>query len=212
MSVQVTKFSTHQDYCKTEVYQNWLKGWTPPSSLKIDKWCDSEMDLFSLARTPREYYANKCATRLAFHLIDQLNIDTKKTVDVGCGGNFFKKIYPNIWGVDMNGSAFDEKLTPDWYIDNWGKWSHAFAINSMHFFPQQQIPEQVKKIIGILQPNGTAFITLNRQRIKDFSDDQYNENKLLNDLQDIDKVTRIIWFNEPKEAFMEGNVWLFIKK
>ena len=215
MTIKAEKFSSLEEYCNTTQYQKWLAQWKEPPG--IDQWRDNEDGInrdwgTHYEITPRQHTATRYSTRIPFHLIDSLGIGQENTVDIGCGANWFAKIYPNVFGVDPHGIEKDELLTPDWWVNNWNKWPHAFAINSMHFFTQSQIIPQLEKVVGILKPDGTALVTLNRQRIKDCTDTDYNEKNLLTDLENYNKITRLLWIDYPHCASLDGNIWIYLKK
>ena len=212
---KVTKYASQKDYCATEEYKSWLAKWEPVDK-SIDIWQDTAHDIFSWGNkfTPREYISTRFSSRLIFHLLEQLGVDTvEKKVDIGCGTNWFSKIYPSVWGVDPEyENKRHEKLTPEWWISNWTKWPMAFSINSLHFVDQSQLIRDIEKVGGILSAKGKALITLNRARIKEQTGDGYSENKLLNDLENIQNLDRLIWIETPEDEALDGNVWIFIDK
>lgn len=217
MSITVEKFANQNEYCKTEAYQSWVGNWKPKDK-SIDVWGNTSADIFHNWHktghvTPREYTATRYSSKLIFHLLEQLGLENKiPKVDIGCGCNCFSKCYPFIWGVDPKHPNSHEKLTPQWWEENWGKWPIAYAINSMHFVSQSQITHNIKKMVGILSSNGKAFVSLNRARIKDNSGSEYNEDVLLDNILKVQNITRLIWIEDPHNEPGDGNVWIYLKK
>jgi hypothetical protein len=151
-------------------------------------------------------------TRLVYHLLDSLDMGTLDCVDIGCGHNVFRGHYGGLYGVDPhNKSHRDAQLTPDWYRVNHGKWSHAFSCNAIHFHDQTEVVNQIAKVRDILRPGGTAVIALNRARIQDFTR-HYDPELLYDTLGKTPGLTRMAWIDEPKEASMDGNVWLWLRQ
>jgi hypothetical protein len=210
----------HNQFCTTVSYQHWLKAWQPPSHAAHVRWIDHELEIFTkvprldheleiFTKVPRAAGLTSWTTRMAFYLLDSLEIGDRSCVDVGCGENWFKRSYPSVWGVDpLLPQHRDEELTPEWWIPNWGKWHRAFAINSMHFCTVGDVAQQMGKMRGILAPGGKAIVTLNRQRIKDITPD-YSETLLYDILCPLPGLTRMVWLDQPIDSCIDGNVWLW---
>lgn len=215
MPCQIETHQTQQDYCQTPAYRKWVSNWKPKDNT-IDVWADTEDAIYWNPEgdsTPRERIYQRRSTRLPYHFLEELGIDDKKpTVDIGCGYNMFSRVYPFIWGVDPNHPSAHEKLDQNWWTQNLEQWNTAFAINSMHFVSQSQIPNQLEKMVSILQPYGKAFVALNRGRIKAHTGNDYNALKLQEDIHHMSNVTRIIWIEKPEEEGLDGNVWIWLKK
>jgi len=208
----IKQYSTPEAYCATPDYQQWLSTWHPPHG--VDQWMDSEHNMWHFGtrgQTPREFMMRRRATRLPYHLLDSLHM-TGACVDIGCGHNPFKSSYPGMWGVDPNHEAHrDEQLTPEWWKHNWGKWRHAFTCNAMHYCDQTAILDQLAKVRGILAPGGTAVIALNRARIEDRTTN-YDSTLLRETLSGTPGLTRMVWIDEPGDAGMDGNTWLWLAR
>ena len=217
----IQRHRTYASYCATREYQQWLTNWQAPTHTQVDVWHDSQVEMWDLKRqtwdkdvanqvTPRQHARQRHATRLAHHLLDTLAI-RERCVDIGCGDNWFKQAHPEIWGVDPYCEQDrDEQLTPEWWIHNWGQWPHAFSCNAVHFCDQTEIVQQIAKVRGILRPAGTGLITLNRARIAERTAD-YDPELLCTTLGQTPGLTRMVWFDQPLDANMDGNVWLWLK-
>ena len=200
-------------FCRTTSYQQWLAGWRPPQDSGVEQWLDSEQELRQPLPTPRGYllghHGARRATRLPFYLLDSLEIGSLACVDIGCGDNWFQRFYPTIWGVDPL-YAVDERLTPEWWIPNWGQWPRAFSCSAMHFCDQATIAQNIGKVRGILRPGGRAMVTLNRARIRERTQG-YSAAALRDILESIPGVTRGVWMDTPEDTSMDGNVWLWLE-
>jgi hypothetical protein len=210
----IERYGSYADYCATPAYQQWLAAWSPPRHVAIDRWHDSETEMHDQNGvnpvTPRQHARQRHATRLAYHLLDTMEMGTRDCVDIGCGDNVFKRTYPGLWGVDPHSEGDrDELLTPEWYIPNWGQWAHAFTCNAMHFCDQDAITHNIAKVRGILRPGGTAVIAINRARIEERTPD-YDPQRLLDTLGQTPGMTRMVWMDEPQEASMDGNTWIWL--
>jgi hypothetical protein len=200
----IERYGSHLDYCALPQYQSWLAQWRPPPDIN---WVDSEQE-WPLGVTPRYLWQERHGTRLAYHLLDSLEIGDRRCVDIGCGHN----PHPGLWGVDpANERHRDELWTPEWYVHNWGRWPHAFSCNAIHFCDQDTIALNIAKVRGVLRPGGTAVITLNRARIAERTQD-YDEHGLYEALCQTPGMTRMVWFDQPQEAGLDGNVWIWLRQ
>jgi hypothetical protein len=201
----IERYDSYQAYCATPGYQRWLAQWRPPAG--DIAWADCEDDLYR-HHTPRYLMQERHDTRLAYHLLDSLDRGDQRCVDIGCGHNPHR----DLWGVDPHNERHrDELLTPEWYRDNWGQWPYAFSCNAMHFCDQSEIAHNIAKVRGILRPGGTAMVAINRARIRDLTRD-YDQERLRQDLAQTPGMTRMVWFERPSDASMDGNVWIWLRQ
>ena len=210
----IERYGSYADYCATPAYKQWLAAWSPPRHVAIDRWHDSETEMIDQngvnTVTYRQHIRQRHATRLPYHLLDTLEIGTRDCVDIGCGDNVFKLTYPGLWGVDPHSEGDrDELLTPEWYTHNWGQWPHAFTCNAMHFCDQDEITNNISKVRGILRPGGTAMLALNRARIQDRTR-HYDSQRLFDTMAQTRGMTRMVWMDEPQDAALDGNTWIWI--
>ena len=200
------------EFCATHHYQEWLARWQPPQAAQVDLWVDHEQEwqLLQTTMTPRHQALTRWATRVQFYLLHSLEIGDLPCVDVGCGHNWLRQFHAQIWGVDPHHAQHrDQQLTPEWWIPNWGQWPRAISINALHFCDQWEIPHQMAKVRGLLSPGGRAVVTLNRRRIQELTQD-YQEDRLRDQLSELPGLTRMVWLDEPSDAVMDGNVWLWL--
>ena len=206
--MQMEHYPDHGAFCRTDSYQQWLETWRVPRAA-VDLWVDSEQDIWG-HHTPRHQLTQRWSTRLPFYLLDSLRIGTEACVDIGCGHNWFRQFYPSIRGVDPHNEHHrDEPLTADWYTQNRGRWPRAFSCNSLHFADQRAIAGNILEARGTLAPAGRAMITLNRARIEERTQD-YSAARLREDLLTLPGLTRMVWLDQPRNCYMEGNVWLWL--
>ena len=215
--VRIDEYPSLAHYCAGPEYQKWLTEWQPPSEAKVDVWQDDEGSIRRYFghpehNTPRQYGLTRYATRLAFYHLDTLQINDLPCVDIGCGYNWFKRFYPSIWGVDPDNDSYrDEKLTQEWYRYNWGKWPRLFSFNAIHFDKQQNIARNIALARGLLSSGGRALIGMNQARIKDHSPN-YDPAQLKQTLQQTPGLQRMVWIHKPRDAAMDGNLWLWLDK
>jgi len=196
-------------FCATADYQNWRDTWSPPRNAEVDRWVDSEPQIWS-TMTPRQQLTSRAATRVPFYLLGSLEIGRDRCVDIGCGHMWFRQFYPTLWGVDPHyRSHRDEELTPEWWTQNQGRWHRAISICAMHFCDLTEIPSQIAKVRGLLRPGGRAVVALNRARIQERTQD-YQEDQLRSQLAQVPGLTRMVWLDRPRESGMDGNVWLWL--
>jgi hypothetical protein len=210
--MQVEIYPDLAAFCGRADYQQWLSQWQPPAGVEL--WLDHEQQLVSPGdpMTPRQQELTRRATRLPFHLLESLEIRDLACVDIGCGHNWFRHHHPRMWGVDPDHEQHrDEELTPAWWWQNRHRWPRALAINSLHFCPQQEVTGQVSLVLSLLEPGGRAFVALNRARIEERTP-RYDESPLRQQLSQSAGVTRMVWVDSPRDAFMDGNLWLWLER
>jgi hypothetical protein len=81
----------------------------------------------------------------------------------------------------------------------------------MHFCDQDELPNQIAKVRGILAQGGTAVVTINRQRVAERTS-SYDVDRLYDTLCNTPGLTRMVWIEEPQDAPMDGNVWIWLTK
>ena len=206
--MQVEIYPDLAAFCGRADYQQWLSQWQPPAGVEL--WLDHEQQP-AAAMTPRQKELTRRATRLPFYFLDSLEIGGRACVDIGCGHNWFPQFYPTVWGVDPGHEQHrDAELTPAWWWHNRHRWPRALAINSLHFCPQQEVTGQVSLVLSLLEPGGRAMVALNRTRIQEHTPD-YQAELMRDQLSQTPGLTRMVWVDSPRDAFMDGNVWLWLR-
>lgn len=99
--------------------------------------------------------------------LDEINPD--QILDIGCGSNYFKIFYPNIYGVDLPpwGQNLDEHahFNKSYSEKNKDRWSCAFSINSLHFVSIDKVADRIYQFANVIKPQGRGFITFNLARV-----------------------------------------------
>ena len=206
------RYRTYREFCRTASYQQWSRDWQPPRDGERINWVDSDDELKAEdGYMPRLLLNERHGTRLPYHLLDTLDMGTRDCVDIGCGHNPFREVYPGLRGVDPACKDHRDELMllPHWFRYNRGRWSHAFSCNAIHYCNQDQIHERVAQVRSILRPGGTAVIMINRARIKEQTK-EWDPVRLEQELSRTPGLTRMVWIDRPEEAPMDGNIWLWL--
>lgn len=88
-------------------------------------------------------------------LISKINPNTK-ILDVGCGRNLLKPLFPNLIGVDPVTSQADIKMSIQDYQTT-ERFDVALCLGSIHFGTEAEIKEIIAKIISLLTPNSKIY-------------------------------------------------------
>jgi hypothetical protein len=190
------------DYCATDCYQSWLAGFKPPAEWPVDVWMDSEQSQWQW--TPRRHAQTRWATRLPFHLIDSILPIPSQSVDIGCGEHLFGTAYPGVTGVDLR-FASDDWLDSAWWHQNRDRWGWAWSICALHFVADWAgLAHNIAQLVSVLRPGGRAFVAINRECVA-----RPGTAEVLAGWPSVD---RVIWLDQPHNAPMDGNVWIWISK
>ena len=94
-----------------------------------------------------------------------LEASPESILDIGCGENNFKKIYPNIIGMDADpdnpkSDVFD--YFDDGYVaGHQSMYDAVMTINTIHFSSIDSIKQRLLMISQLLKPGGRAFVSTN---------------------------------------------------
>lgn len=101
-----------------------------------------------------------------FYYIEKIMEHHPITVlDIGCGHNYFQKIYSNI--VGLSPEEFDVEadirvpFDNNFSSNNVEKYSSAMAICSLHFVPITKFSERLLSLSRVIKPGGRGLITFN---------------------------------------------------
>ena len=84
-------------------------------------------------------------------------IDNHETVlDVGCGTNPFKRVIPNLVGIDPAFDQADYKCGIDDFVTN-KKFDVALCLGSINFGDVLDIERQIQKVVDLLEPHGRIY-------------------------------------------------------
>ena len=113
--------------------------------------------------------SNPCKkdTKSGLQLINKIgNYET--VLDVGCGTNPFKRIIPNLIGIDPAFDQADVKCTIEEYTTD-QKFDVALCLGSINFGSVVDIERQIAKVVSLLEPHGRIYWRCN-PRQKDHPD------------------------------------------
>ena len=85
-------------------------------------------------------------------------------VDLGCGLNVFKQVWPNIIGIDADlDSNYDvmDHFDQDFASGHQQYCNALISINAIHFAPINQLSTRLRWCADMLQPGGRAFVSFN---------------------------------------------------
>ena len=119
--------------------------------------------VYELPRVFCEQY--KILDCVPFYYIEKVMQSNPATVvDLGCGLNVFKKIYPNIVGVDSDpNSKFDvfDFFDADFAQGHTHYYNGLISINTIHFSPIDTITQRLLMVKDLVKPGGRAFVSFN---------------------------------------------------
>jgi hypothetical protein len=104
-----------------------------------------------------------------YYLEFLLKKNPKVIVDIGCGENLFKKLIPNIHGIDPtpNNQLADEFdfFDADFSQGHTDAYKSVFSICALHFISLIDFKKRILEFYNIVAPGGRGFITFNVMRM-----------------------------------------------
>lgn len=80
----------------------------------------------------------------------------ESVLDVGCGYNLFKKLIPNLVGIDPMCDFADHRVSlQDFETDQ--KFDVAFCLGSIMYGSQEDVEQQIAKLCSLLKPNARIY-------------------------------------------------------
>jgi hypothetical protein len=125
--------------------------------------------------TPRAVHGDfRSTSRDIFYYISWLyDNNPESVIDFGCGECFWKKWFPNIFGVDITKrpySKMDLVIHPAQFIaNNQNKFNCGMALNSIHFYNLEKVTDNIRKCMTLIKSNGRFLFTINVSMIQDVS-------------------------------------------
>jgi hypothetical protein len=110
----------------------------------------------------REFHFTRYFAMSTFYFIEKvLQTSPDTIVDLGCGGNLFRRLVRNLVGIDpYHPSADVNDFVDDGFIQGHrAQFDAAIAINSLHFRGLDQFRKVLDDFYSMLKPGGTGFIT-----------------------------------------------------
>lgn len=152
-------FQSPQFEAAKDIYDHFIVSYQEMSIIKA-AWHDTVYDAPRLV----------CEQHRVFDILPHyyikwlIDIAPKKIVDIGCGLNVFKKIYPNIVGIDAdpksNCDIFDY-LDADFVAGHLENFDAVISMNTIHFSSIDTVKERLLWIKKMLAPGGRAFVSTN---------------------------------------------------
>lgn len=104
-----------------------------------------------------------------YYLEFLLEKNPKVIVDIGCGENLFKKLIPNIHGIDPTpdnhlADEFDF-FDADFSQGHTDAYESVFSICALHFISLVDFEKRILEFYNIVAPGGRGFITFNVMRM-----------------------------------------------
>jgi hypothetical protein len=120
--------------------------------------------------TPRqEALFSKFFVSSLYYLEFLLEKNPKVIVDIGCGANLFKKLIPNIHGIDPtpNNHLADEFdfFDAEFSQGHTDAYESVFSINALHFISLIEFEKRILEFYNVVKPGGRGFITFNAMRM-----------------------------------------------
>jgi len=135
--------------------------------------------------TSRERYLHQdeiLSSLSSFYFVNYIveNTKTYPIIDVGCGMNLFKNIYPII-GLDPVDTRADIKgiFNIDFVKKYRENFYSAIAINSLHFIPIWKIKNRIKLFSNIIKKDGLGYFTMNSKVLIQNTDKNFISKKKL---------------------------------
>lgn len=102
-------------------------------------------------------------TYSAYATLAKKVLPNQSVLDVGCGGNPFKQLLPNVVGIDPARDEADYKVAiEDFETDQ--RFDVAMCLGSINFGDMEDIAPAVAKVVSLLKPKSTVFWRLNPGR------------------------------------------------
>lgn len=125
--------------------------------------------------TPRQFMGTSTPSKASatiFYYLENItagiSLAGEKIYDLGCGWNWFKNYYPDIWGVgeeDPDSAYYfgdEHDVVDEAYIfEHLNTFKCFIAVNSLHFKSITEISDIVENGLSMLEPGGRALITCN---------------------------------------------------
>ena len=129
----------------------------------------------SMNLTPRQYALSSVFFISSLYYLEfLLEKNPKIIVDIGCGSNLFKKLIPNVHGIDPtpNNHLADEfdLFDAEFSQGHTDTYESAFSINALHFISLKDFEQRILEFYNIVAPGGRGFITFNVMRMLELTD------------------------------------------
>jgi hypothetical protein len=99
-----------------------------------------------------------------YYIQPLIEADPEVIVDLGCGLNIFKNVWPNIIGIDADRKSpcdIHDYFDPEFAHGHQNYCDALISINAIHFSPIDSIAERLEWCADMVTPGGTGFIAFN---------------------------------------------------
>lgn len=178
----------------------WRSGWPRPPGTQ---WLDSEWDIWhrrDRILTPRHRHRMSWDSLTSQWQISTVYRPGRPCLDLG-SGPLENPHWPGMEARDTDPAMGRPLITPAWYSENRAQWSAVWACCSLHFGPRSQVARAIGQARSLLSAGGQLMVALNRARIAD--------GLTPGQLTELPEPRRAIWFDQPGDAALDGNVWLW---
>ena len=131
-----------------------------------------------------------------YYLEFLLEKNPKVIVDIGCGENLFKKLIPNIHGIDPtpNNQLADEFdfFDAEFSQGHADTYESAFSINALHFISLKDFEKRILEFYNIIAPGGRGFIAFNVTRMIECTSAQDLQTLFSSDSPTTDQLTQYV--------------------
>ena len=200
---------------------------------KIYKMIDAEADIIIWEKndeipigefTPRLQSWFRIATMQPCYYIDLLYENNPSRIyDIGCGINWHKQFYPNIYGIggEIEGRG-------EYFGDERGRWGEGleskltnieamFAMLSLHFRSVDKIRTLIEEVISTLAINGRAYLSFNSRQIIKFTNKKITTIEVVKYLRyDLAKIESVRWLvvdmDSSYDSSLDGNISLVFER
>ena len=200
---------------------------------KIYKMIDAEADIIIWEKndeipigefTPRLQSWFRIATMQPCYYIDLLYENNPSCIyDIGCGINWFKQFYPNIYGI-----GGEKEDRGEYFGDERGRWGEGleskltnieamFAMLSLHFRGVDKIRTLIEEVISTLAINGRAYLSFNSRQIIKFTNKKITTIEVVKYLRyDLAKIESVRWLvvdmDSSYDSSLDGNISLVFER
>jgi len=125
--------------------------------------------------TPRESLLYQVTNRPVFSVVPffylgfLLEKNPTLIADIGCGANLFKKVIPQIHGIDpgTDNQMADEHdfFDAEFSRGHTNAYPSAFSICAIHFLSLSKLGERIMEFANIIESGGRGFLAMNIERM-----------------------------------------------
>ena len=174
--------------------------------------------------TPRHQMSMSRVSAVPFYYLQYLD-HSVQIVDLGCGMNFFKPYFKDLYGIGAEKHPDDffadehAVVVDAFYQNHIDTYTSVFSINALHFHPLETLQNICLNFSNMLKSGGRGFLALNIKRMLEQSTsfDKWSNQQLDHWIrsQFVEFPHKIIVFDldlSMKDAWMDGNIRIVFEK